>query len=112
MPMAIQGRRQGGERRASEVEDARSEREPAVHEYQVRDGLVTTAADELSSSSAPTFLRACSILRDLIGRGLGAVRHVRDVRKIGSGMSRNLVAAEVELEDGRVGSYVVALPRP
>jgi aminoglycoside phosphotransferase (APT) family kinase protein len=55
--------------------------------------------------------RARHILRQLIGRELGPVRHIGRVVKIGDGLSRDIFAAEVELATGACDSYVVALPR-
>ena len=57
------------------------------------------------------WVRAKRVLRELIGREVGAVRDVGWVKKIGDGLSRDIFAAEVELEDGRCEAYVVALPR-
>lgn len=57
------------------------------------------------------WVRAKRVLRELIGREVGAVRDVGWVKKIGDGLSRDIFAAEVELEEGRCEAYVVALPR-
>jgi aminoglycoside phosphotransferase (APT) family kinase protein len=56
--------------------------------------------------------RAKLVLRELIGREVGAVSDVGPVKKIGAGLSRDIFAAEVELADGRCDTYAVALPRP
>jgi len=55
--------------------------------------------------------RAKYVLRELIGREVGAIREIGWVKKIGDGLSRDIFAAEIELVDGRCDTYVVALPR-
>lgn len=54
--------------------------------------------------------RAKYVLRELVERELGAVREVGWVKRIGSGLTRDIFAAEVELADGNCDAYVVALP--
>lgn len=55
--------------------------------------------------------RAKRVLRELIEREVGKIDDIGWVKKIGSGLSRDIFAAEVELADGRCEAYVVALPR-
>ena len=55
--------------------------------------------------------RAKHILRELLEAQGTTVRDVGWVNRIGDGLSREIFGAEVELADGSVEQYVVALPR-
>jgi hypothetical protein len=56
-------------------------------------------------------VRAKHALRELVELEVGPIRDVGFVKQIGEGMSRDIYAAEVELVDGAVDHWVVALPR-
>lgn len=60
---------------------------------------------------AAGWVRAKHVLRDLLECEVGAVSDIGRVQKIGEGLSRDIFAANVELEGGRCEAYVVALPR-
>jgi aminoglycoside phosphotransferase (APT) family kinase protein len=63
------------------------------------------------SAPGAGWARAKYVLGELLEAERVLVREIGWVKKIGDGLSREIFRAEVELGDGRVETYAVALPR-